>query len=1340
MRDQQINIFNKLFLCLILFSLMMMSVSVSHAESYTLVTKWGSDGITDGKFSLPTAVTVDSEGNVYVADMNNNRIQKFNSTGGFITKWGSEGTSDGQFSYPFGVAVDSAGNVYVADVVNYRVQKFNSTGGFITKWGSEGDGDGQFEILFGVAVDSAGNVYVTEKNNNRIQKFNSTGGFITKWGSEGDGNGQFQNPGGVAVDSEGNVYVADTENNRIQKFNSTGGFITKWGSEGTSDGLRFPSGVAVDSSGSVFVADNGNNRIQKFNSTGGFITKWGPSGIENGGFNAPVGVAVDSFDNVYVADTGNNRISKFALFPTANFSTNITSGYAPLSVQFTDLSEDETGWYWDFGDGNNSNQTNPVHTYFTAGNYTINLTASNANGIDSKLASITVLEPVFPVANFSANVTSGVVPLSVQFNDSSENTTGWYWDFGDGANSNEQNPVHMFSAAGNYTVNLTASNTNGTDSINATIAVQKATPEITWNDPEDIVYGIPLSSTQLNASASVNGTLDYTPATGTVLGVGHHTLQVDFAPDDAANYTNASANVSINVTSGTPAITWSNPVDIVYGTALNSTQLNALASVPGNFTYDPATGTILDAGQHSLHLDFTPTDTANYTNTSENVTINVLQAVPEITWNNPADIMYGTALNSTQLNALASINGTFVYNPTNSTVLAVGQHTLQAEFTPEDAVNYTNASKNVTINVSAQPVLPVANFSTNITEGYAPLSVQFNDSSINANEWHWDFGDGNSSTDMNPVHIYATSGNYTVNLTASNGNGTSLTNATAIITVLNPLSYSVDETVTNVSKEVTDGNVTASGDVITYWINLTNNGNINLSNVSVRISNPPLNITRSNSSVNDDEILNVGETWTYLVNYTVTQADINNDGTEGDGFIENTVTFDCDELEPQSYSVQVPIERSPKYEIFKSVIGPDENGDCIINSAGDKIPYRIVVKDEGNVDLTNITVNDSLINLTGPIGNGTEENVLHPGEIWEYTGTYTLTSVDINNGTGYINNTATVGCDQLPERNSSVNTPIDRNADLSIYKSVTGIDEAGDHIINEVGDIIQYQVAVKNNGNIDLTGVSVIDLMVNLTKTTGDHVDPDVLDPGETWIYAGNYTVTQQDINRSKEGDSIIENTATVSCNQLSNESSSLVLPITYIPPIVITPEPENSTDYPIANFSANVTEGYAPLSIKFTDHSQNATGWSWDFNNDGSSESNETNPIYTYNNPGTYTVNLAVRNTNGTDSMNTTINVQQVTNSNSGGSSGGSNGGSVYSSGGSSRSSTVTNDTNNTTSKITQIETITPTVAPNTTPASIESTPLQIATSNTTKQKTPGFEIISAVTALLAVLLFRRR
>ncbi|WP_095644615.1 PKD domain-containing protein, partial [Methanosarcina spelaei] len=154
--------------------------------------------------------------------------------------------------------------------------------------------------------------------------------------------------------------------------------------------------------------------------------------------------------------------------PVAAFNANITNGFAPLTVNFTDQSTGKpASWLWDFGDSTNSTEQNPVHTFSEAGNYTVNLVVSNENGTNSTSALITVSEKpsvILPVANFSSNVTSGIVPLSVQFTDLSENATDWTWDFGDGSSAAEQNPVHTYTSAGSYTVNLTVSNADGSDS------------------------------------------------------------------------------------------------------------------------------------------------------------------------------------------------------------------------------------------------------------------------------------------------------------------------------------------------------------------------------------------------------------------------------------------------------------------------------------------------------------------------------------------------------------------------------------------------------------------------------------------------------------------------------------------------------------------------------------------------------------------------------------------------------------------------------------------------------------------------------------------------------------
>ncbi|WP_281085505.1 DUF2341 domain-containing protein [Methanosarcina acetivorans] len=156
--------------------------------------------------------------------------------------------------------------------------------------------------------------------------------------------------------------------------------------------------------------------------------------------------------------------------PTAGFSANVTEGEVPLTVLFSDESTGSpTAWVWDFGDNETSSEQSPVHTYSAAGNYTVTLTVTNAAGSDSEVKTdyIIVSEssmPEEPVAAFNANVTEGEVPLTVQFSDESTGSpTSWFWDFGDGANSTEQNPSHTYPSAGNYTVNLTVENAAGSD-------------------------------------------------------------------------------------------------------------------------------------------------------------------------------------------------------------------------------------------------------------------------------------------------------------------------------------------------------------------------------------------------------------------------------------------------------------------------------------------------------------------------------------------------------------------------------------------------------------------------------------------------------------------------------------------------------------------------------------------------------------------------------------------------------------------------------------------------------------------------------------------------------------
>ncbi|MCX6545017.1 MAG: putative Ig domain-containing protein [Acidobacteria bacterium] len=269
-----------------------------------------------------------------------------------------------------------------------------------------------------------------------------------------------------------------------------------------------------------------------------------------------------------------------------------------------------------------------------------------------------------------------------------------------------------YTSAGSYMVTATVSDgalTNSQTFAWTVTDVAKPTPAITWANAAAITYGTALSGIQLNATASVAGTFVYSPAAGTTLTAGTQALSVTFTPTDTVNYSSASKSVTIDVAKATPVVTWATPASVVAGSVLGATQLNATANVAGTFVYSPAAGTTLTAGTQTLSVTFTPTDTVNYTTANSTVTLTVtaiVKTTPVITWANAAAITYGTPLSSIQLNATADVAGTFVYNPVAGTVLNKGTRTLSVVFTPADTVNYTTATKTVTIDVTrAAPVV-----------------------------------------------------------------------------------------------------------------------------------------------------------------------------------------------------------------------------------------------------------------------------------------------------------------------------------------------------------------------------------------------------------------------------------------------------------------------------------------------------------------------------------------------------------------------------------------------------------------------------------------------------------
>lgn len=305
-------------------------------------------------------VATDSSGNIYAVDTTNNRVKKFDSSGVFqwwlgyngsttgthTTGAAVSGNAAGRFNEPYGIAIDSSDNIYVTEVANHRVQKFDSSGNFIWWLGYDGSTYGThvsgtptlsvenagLARPYGIALDSSGNIYVTESYfngaiyRNDYKKFDSSGNFLLKVGSAGSGNGQFGNNyvKGIDVDDSGNVYVADGANHRIQKFDSDGVF--QWwlgydgstigthtsgtGVSGTADGrFNSPVAVAVDSTGNIYAGEDAGARLQVFNSSGSYQYKFGDTGTANSSFDLKSvgGVAVSTDKTkIYIGNFGNN--------------------------------------------------------------------------------------------------------------------------------------------------------------------------------------------------------------------------------------------------------------------------------------------------------------------------------------------------------------------------------------------------------------------------------------------------------------------------------------------------------------------------------------------------------------------------------------------------------------------------------------------------------------------------------------------------------------------------------------------------------------------------------------------------------------------------------------------------------------------------------------------------------------------------------------------------------------------------------------------------------------------------------------------------------------------------
>ncbi len=420
----------------------------------------------------------------------------------------------------------------------------------------------------------------------------------------------------------------------------------------------------------------------------------------------------------------------------AEFKADPTSGFAPLSVAFTDMSAgDATSWAWEFGDGNISSDQNPTNEYKTAGFFTVTLTTSGSSGSDKEIKTnlINVLGKSGPVADFKADPTAGLAPLEVQFTDlTTGNPTSWSWEFGDGAVSSDQNPQHTYNIENIYTVKLTASNSEGSDTETKQNLIS--------------VGDLPKPTAEFKASTTS----------------GAAPLLVKFTDLSTGEPTSWSWDFGDGGVSSDQNPEHTYMIDGIYGVKLTASNAggsdtenkpNLIFVLPGGAT----TGPTADFKASPL-TGFAPLD-VQFTDLSQPA-----GDIASWSWD------FGDG--STGV----------IQNPKH-TYLVSGFHSVSLLVSNAGGIDTEN--KPNLINVIAG-TKPIAQFSASPTSGLAPLNVEFKDLSQpvgSVDSWTWTFGDGGTSSDQNPTHEYNTEGIFSVSLTASNSDGIDVETKTNMIFV-----------------------------------------------------------------------------------------------------------------------------------------------------------------------------------------------------------------------------------------------------------------------------------------------------------------------------------------------------------------------------------------------------------------------------------------------------------------------------------------------------------------------------------------------------------------------------
>lgn len=315
--------------------------SVAYNVGY--LSQFGSSGSGNGQFNGPEEISQAANGNIYIADRYNSRVQVFDRDGNYLSTIGSNGFGDGQFGQVVGVDINPAtGRLYTADSSFKRITIFNAAGVYQSKYGgTSGSGNGQFADPISIAHDSTGRIYIADDGNARVQVFDASGNYLTQFGTPGSGNGQFSNVSYIAIGPDDTIYVSDPGNGRVQVFDSSYNYVR-------SISVVSPSGVYVDSAGNLYVNSVSNYRMEVYDKNGNPVTMFGGTfGSGNGEFIAMRDVHVGSDGKIYISEFNNNRVQILQMSATETFTGSPVGGDETAPAPSTKLILNNSGTFAD---------------------------------------------------------------------------------------------------------------------------------------------------------------------------------------------------------------------------------------------------------------------------------------------------------------------------------------------------------------------------------------------------------------------------------------------------------------------------------------------------------------------------------------------------------------------------------------------------------------------------------------------------------------------------------------------------------------------------------------------------------------------------------------------------------------------------------------------------------------------------------------------------------------------------------------------------------------------------------------------------------------------------------